>query len=105
MELTETDIRRIIREELERIMNQPPMPEVAVDLKEMARLLNVATGTVIAMVRRGEITEGVKKIGGVWRFWPSQVRAQLSKPKPYDIWEQPKRALVKRGKASDWNGR
>lgn len=59
-------------------------PEEAVGVTEIARLLGVSTDTVYSKVRSGEIPGF--KVGRVWRFWPSEVRAHLSRPR--DPWEQ-----------------
>ncbi len=66
--------------------------ECAVDLADMARILGVSTDTVYRMVRTGDIPGF--KVGGVWRFFPSEVRAHLNRPK--DPWAQSARSRARK---------
>ena len=69
------------------------MSEVAVDAVEMARLLNVAPKTVVAMAKRGDIP-GFKPARH-WRFFPSEVVEHLKAPKT-DPWAQSARSISRR---------
>ncbi|WP_425487522.1 helix-turn-helix domain-containing protein [Microbacterium immunditiarum] len=66
--------------------------EVAVDSAEMARILNVSRGTVVAMVRRGDIPGF--KAGRHWRFMASKVIAHLERSR--DPWAQSYRSLARK---------
>lgn len=56
--------------------------EVAVTLEEMARILASSKDTVRRMAKDGSIP--AFKVGRDWRFFPSLVIAELSKPR--DPW-------------------
>lgn len=89
--LTADIVRTIVREELERALNIVAAPEVTVDANELARILNVSTDTVYRMARTGDIP-GHKL--GQWRFWPSEVRAHISRPR--DPWQQSNRSRARK---------
>lgn len=60
----------------------PADDEIPVPLSEMARRLNTSPDTVRRMAKAGTIP--AFKVGRDWRFFPSLVIAELSKPR--DPW-------------------
>lgn len=66
--------------------------EAAVDVAEMARILRVSTDTVYRKVRTGDIPGF--KLGGLWRFFPSEVNAYLERPR--DPWQQSSRSRARK---------
>jgi excisionase family DNA binding protein len=65
--------------------------------REVADLIRKSPKTVSTMAATKVIP--ATKVGGEWRFFRSEVLEAL-RPKAVDIWEQPKRALAKRGRAA-----
>jgi excisionase family DNA binding protein len=62
--------------------------EIAVDADSLASLLEVSRETVYRLARTGGIPS--IRVGRVWRFYPSEVRAKLSQP--IDPWKQSARS-------------
>lgn len=93
LKILEDMVRRIVREELQSALT-PPSDERAVDLREMGRILGFGPDKVRVLAKEGKIPG--EKFGGSWRFYPSAVRAEISKPKPYDPWAQPARSHARR---------
>lgn len=81
--------------------------EPMVSAQDIAGVLQVSKETVIRWAREGVIPsvrigrepKDPKKDRRPWRFYETAVR-EAFEPKPKDIWEQPKRALIKRGRAA-----
>lgn len=92
--VTEEAIRRILREELERVV-RPSAPEQMVDLAGMALILDVSKDTVYRMARSDEIPS--HRLGRAWRFLPSEVREHLSRPR--DPWMQSARSRGRKRKS------
>jgi excisionase family DNA binding protein len=63
--------------------------EVAVGIPQIASLLGVSTDTIYRMAREGDIPGF--KMKGVWRFFPSEVKAHVKAPKA-DPWAQSARS-------------
>lgn len=63
--------------------------EVAVGIPQIASMLGVSTDTIYRMARGGEIPGF--KMKGVWRFFPSEVKAHVKGPK-VDPWTQSARS-------------
>ncbi|MDR7189736.1 excisionase family DNA binding protein [Microbacterium sp. BE35] len=63
--------------------------EEAVGIPQIARLLRVSTDTAYRKARTGEIPGF--KLGGLWRFFPSEVKAHVTTPKA-DPWAQSARS-------------
>lgn len=63
--------------------------EAAVGVREIALMLKASPEKVYQLVRRGEIPGF--KLGGVWRFFPSEVREHVTAPKT-DPWAQSARS-------------
>lgn len=66
--------------------------EKAITAKELAEDLQVSLDTVYAMANNEEIPGF--RAGRTWRFFRSDVRAHLAKPR--DRWAQPKRSRVRK---------
>jgi excisionase family DNA binding protein len=66
--------------------------ERTVDVTDLASILGVSTDTVYRMVRSGDLPGF--KLGGVWRFFPSTVKAHLERPK--DAWQQSTRSRARK---------
>jgi len=60
--------------------------EQAVGIRVIADMLDVAPNTVRSLARAGDIPGF--KVGRVWRFFPTKVRARFEKPK-VDTWAAP----------------
>jgi excisionase family DNA binding protein len=67
--------------------------EEAVGIPQIARLLRVSTDTVYRKARSGDIPGF--KLGGLWRFFPSQVKEHMTKPKA-DPWAQSARSISRK---------
>ena len=63
--------------------------EVAVGIPQIAVMLGVSQDTIYRMVRGGDIPGF--KMKGVWRFFPSEVKAHVKAPK-VDPWAQSARS-------------
>ena len=74
-------------------MTAPVFDEEPVDVANLAAYLKVSPGTVYRQAKAGEIPGF--KIGGSWRFFPSEVIA-AARPKVVDPWAQPPRARRRR---------
>lgn len=70
--------------------------EHAVDADELAHILSVSKEKVYRMARSGEIPH--IKVGRIWRFYPSEVKAKLSQPR--DPWKQSSRSRSARRRAA-----
>lgn len=86
-------MRRVVRDELQTALT-PPADEHAVDLREMGRMLGFGPDKVRILAKEGKIPG--EKFGGSWRFYPSAVRAEISRPNPYDPWAQSARSRARR---------
>lgn len=64
--------------------------EEAVGIPQIARMLHISTDTVYRKARAGEIPGF--KLGGLWRFFPSEVKEHIKAPK-VDPWAQSARSL------------
>lgn len=73
-------------------MTAPDTTEVAADVTELARILRCSTDKVYRMARAKDIPSF--RIGRALRFYPSEVKAALSAPKP--TWTQSKRSTARR---------
>lgn len=62
-----------------------PADEQAVGIDAIAHLLQVSPDTVRRKAKTGDLPGF--KVGHVWRFFPSAVRAHLEKPA--DLWAMP----------------
>lgn len=62
--------------------------ELAVDADSLAHLLEVSRETVYRLARSGVIPS--IRVGRVWRFYPSEVKAKLAEP--HDPWKQSSRS-------------
>lgn len=63
--------------------------EAAVGIPQIAAMLGVSNDTIYRMVRGGDIPGF--KMKGVWRFFPSEVKAHVKAPK-VDPWAQSARS-------------
>ena len=70
--------------------------ESAVDADDLANLLEVSRETVYRLARTGGIPS--IRVGRVWRFYPSEVKAKLAEP--IDPWKQPARSRSARRRAA-----
>jgi excisionase family DNA binding protein len=50
----------------------PPLPDRALDIFEVAAVLNVSTKTIRRRIAAGELP--ATKVGQRWRIWPGDVR-------------------------------
>lgn len=71
-------------------------PETAVSVDALAQILEVNRETVYRLARSGAIP--AVRVGRVWRFFPTEVKAKLSEPR--DPWQQPERSLRRRRRAT-----
>ena len=62
--------------------------ELAVDADSLSQLLEVSRETIYRLARSGDIPS--IRVGRVWRFYPSEVKAKLSEP--HDPWKQSARS-------------
>lgn len=69
--------------------------ELPVDADSLAQLLEVSRETIYRLARTGGIPS--IRIGRVWRFYPSEVKAKLSEP--HDPWKQTPRSRSARRRA------
>lgn len=62
--------------------------ELAVDADSLSQLLEVSRETIYRLARSGDIPS--IRVGRVWRFYPSEVKAKLAEP--HDPWKQSTRS-------------
>ena len=62
-------------------MNRPEI-ELTVDVAELAVILKKSPWTVRKLARNGDIP--AFKVGKDWRFYPSEVRAHLTRPRTWN---------------------
>lgn len=67
--------------------------EAAVGVAEIAVMLKASPTKIYEMVRRGDLPGF--KLGGTWRFFPSEVKAHVRAPKT-DPWAQSARSRARR---------
>ncbi|MGJ4843916.1 helix-turn-helix domain-containing protein [Leifsonia sp. Le1] len=94
MYTNEAELRRIIREELERLLGGSlTTNEKAVGSEEIAEYLGVSVFTARVKAQTGVIP--AFKVGNQWRYYLSEVRAHLEAP-PADPWTQSNRSRTRR---------
>ncbi|MFF1574139.1 helix-turn-helix domain-containing protein [Leifsonia sp. NPDC058292] len=78
MDINEVELRRIIREELERALGDRSVgsPEPTVGAAEIAKYLGVSVYTARIKAQTGVIP--AFKVGKQWRYFLSEVKAHLS---------------------------